>query len=1053
MSLASTSIKRPIFTACVTIAMVVVGWASFKSMSVDYFPDISVPVVVVQTVYPGAGPSEVETLVSRPIEEEVSTISGIKRLTSKSLEGVSQVIVEFKSDVDAKYAEQQVRDKINIVKTTLPTDTKDSVIKKFDPSDTPIMTLAVSGKNMGDAQLFDIADDFIKPRLEQVSNVGAIDVIGGRKREIQVLLDRAKLKNREISVSQVAAQIGASGENIPSGKVSKGEQEMVFRGVGEFRSTPEISDTLVNLYGNEVPTRVADLGVVKDTLEDEKARVFVNGEKSLFLQVYRQAGSNTVKVAEDVKKQLDRINPELQKINGDLSVKVITDSSTRIKSNVAEVYETIVIGIILTVVTVFFFLGSARTTVITAVSLPVSLISAFIVMKLFGFTINIITLLALTLAIGLLIDDAIVVIENIYRRMEKGEDAFAGAKNGTEEIQMAVFAITLVVMAVFVPVGTMSGTIGQVLKSFGLSVAFAMAVSLFVALTIIPMLAAYFGGEGHGASPGGPKKQTLWDKTGGRVLKGFDRFQSWLENIYETVLKATLKFPILTIAFTVIVFLGSLYTVTKVPATFVPDDDSGEFNVTLEMKPGTSLDGMHKVGNEVDKVLRGNPEVSFTTMVVGNLYGESNKASYYVRLKPSKERGGITTENFREKVRQQLAGFADANPVVKKYDALSTGQQPIMLNLISSDPKELEAYGMKVLARLKADPRLKGVDSNYRPGKPEMQVHLKPGSARLYGINTKTLGQELRAQVEGFTPAKFREKGREYDVRVRLQEDQRDLKQTFAQVYVPNINRKLVRLQDIANGDVTSGPASIERQDRARYIQITASLAPGVGLSEVVKDINKMLNEGELRAPSSIRYGFAGEAENMQDLISSTVIALAFAVLFIYLILSSLYESFITPITIMVALPLALSGAFLGLFVMKESISIFAILGLFMLIGVAGKNGILLVDYAKQMMEDHGMSRHDALVAAGKTRLRPILMTSLALIAGTLPIAIGLSEASKARTGMGVAIIGGMISSTLLTLIVVPSVFVYVDRLKNWVRRLGSHVVSKRKIAEEIPGK
>jgi len=455
---------------------------------------------------------------------------------------------------------------------------------------------------------------------------------------------------------------------------------------------------------------------------------------------------------------------------------------------------------------------------------------------------------------------------------------------------------------------------------------------------------------------------------------------------------------------------------------------------------------VNKVGVEIDTIIHANPQVDFTTMTIGSVFGEANKASFYVRLKKGKERG-MTTEIFRDKLRDQLKDYKHANPIVKKYDATGgMAGQPIMLNIISADPQDLEKYGMQILEKLKKDPRLKDVDSNYRAGKPELQVHLKPGAGKRYGINTKTMGTELRAQVEGFTPAKFREKGREYDVRVRLQEDQRDLKQTYASVYIPNINRKLVRLSDVASADLTSGPASIERQDRGRYIQITAGLAPGVGLSTVISDIHKTLGAGgEIQLPSSIRYAFAGEAENMQDLISSTVLALGFAILFIYLILASLYESFITPITIMIALPLALSGAFLGLYIMNEKISIFAILGLFMLIGVAGKNGILLVDYALQMMREKGMGRNEALIEAGKTRLRPILMTSFALIAGTLPIAIGLSEASKARTGMGVAIIGGMISSTLLTLIVLPAVFTYIDRFKNWVRKIGSRFISKRK--------
>ncbi|WP_374074861.1 efflux RND transporter permease subunit [Bdellovibrio bacteriovorus] len=1045
MSLPKISISRPIFITCVTIALVVVGWASFKSMSVDLFPDVSIPVVTVQTTYQGAGPSEIETLVSRPIEEEVSTISGIKRLTSKSLEGVSQVIVEFNSSVDVKYAEQQVRDKVNIAKPKLPEEVDDPVIKKFDPSDTPIIMVSLTANGLGDAQLFDIADQFIKPRLEQVNNVGAIEIFGGREREIHVILDRNKLKAREISVGQVAAQVGASGENIPSGKVEQGGKELVFRGLGEFKTVPEVADTLVNLYGNEVPTRVADLGTVVDTLEDEKSRAFVNGNKALFLQVYRQSGSNTVRVADDIIKQLDKLKPELAKMEGAPQVQLVTNASTKIKNNIYDVNETIIIGIILTIITVFFFLGSARSTFITALSLPISLIGAFMIMKVAGFSINIVSMLALTLAVGLLIDDAIVVIENIYRRMELGEDSLTAAEKGTTEIQLAVMAITLVVIAVFVPVGTMSGTIGQFLKQFGMTVVFSMMISWFVAMTIIPMLTAYFGGEGHGGHKV-PTTPGLYDKTLGRLVKGFDRVQAWLERVYEKLLRITLRHPLMTIGATFMVFVLSIYTVTKVPGAFITDDDAGEFTVTLEMQPGTSLDGMNKVGDEVDKIIRANPEVDYTAMIIGSLYGESNKSSFYVRMKNGKERNGYTTEGFRDKVRQQLTGFVEtANPVVKEYDATGgMGGQPFTLNIISADPQALEEAGTKLLAKLKADPRLTDVDTNFRPGKPEMQVHLKPGAAKQYGINTKTMGGELRAQVEGLTPAKFREKGREYEVRVRLMPEQRDLKQSFNQVYVPNVNGKLVRLSDVASGDLASGPASIERQDRGRYIQITAGVAPGAGLSEVVNDAIKMMTTGETAFPSSVRFSWGGDAENMQELATSTVLALGFAIMFIYLILSSLYESFITPITIMVALPLALCGAFLGLFLMSETMTIFAIFGFFMLIGVAGKNGILLVDYTRQMMAA-GKERGEALVEAGKTRLRPILMTSFALIAGTLPVAIGLNEASKSRTAMGVAIIGGMISSTILTLIVVPAVFTYVDRFRVWANNIGGRLTSNKK--------
>lgn len=1050
MSLPKLSISRPIFMTCVTIALVVVGWVSFKSMSVDLFPDVSIPVITVQTVYQGSGPSEIETLVSRPIEEEVSTISGIKRLTSKSLEGVSQVIVEFNSSVDVKYAEQQVRDKVNIAKAKLPTEVEDPVIRKFDPSDTPILTISLSAKELGDAALFDIADQFIKPRLEQVNNVGAIEIFGGREREIHVILDREKLRAREVSVTQVAGQVGSSGENIPSGKVDQGGKEIVFRGLGEFKTVAEIGDTLVNLYGNEVPTRVADLGKVVDTLEDEKSRAYFNGEKSLFLQVFRQSGSNTVKVADDVIAQIAKMQPELTKLEGAPKLQVVSNASIKIKDNLYDVYETIIIGIILTVLTVFFFLGSVRSTFITALSLPISLIGSFLLMKLAGFSINIVSMLALTLAVGLLIDDAIVVIENIYRRMELGEDSLTAAEKGTTEIQMAVMAITLVVIAVFVPVGTMSGTIGQFLKQFGMTVVFSMAISWFVAMTIIPMLTAYFGGAGHAqASP--LLQPSLYDKTLGRMVRGFDRFQTWLENVYEKLLRVTLCHPLMTIAATLVVFALSIFTVTKVPGAFITDDDSGEFSVTLEMPPGTSLDGMNKVGDEIDKVIRANPEVAYTAMIIGSQYGESNKSSYYVRMKDGRQRGPLSTEQFRDKVRTQLVPFAYATPIVKKYDASGgMGTQPFMLNIISADPKELELAGAKLIEKLKADPRLKDLDSNFRPGKPELQVHLKNGAAKLYGVNSKTMGLELRAQVEGLTPAKFREKGREYEVRVRLLPEQRDIAEGFKAVYIPNVNRKLVRLSDVAEGELASGAASIERQDRGRYIQITAGLAPGVGLSDVVNDTLKMVGPGgTAEFPPSVRYSLGGDAENMQELMTSTVLALGFAILFIYLILASLYESFITPITIMVALPLALCGAFLALFLMNETMTIFAIFGFFMLIGVAGKNGILLVDYTNQMMA-LGKARSEALVEAGKTRLRPILMTSFALIAGTLPVAIGLNAASKSRTAMGVAIIGGILSSTVLTLIVVPAVFTYVDRFRIWANNLGTKITAGKKESDRL---
>lgn len=1051
MSLAKVSINRPIFITCVTILIVLVGIVGFSNMSVDMFPETNIPVITVQSQYSGAGPEEIETLISKPIEDEMSSIAGIKNLTSKNLEGVSIVTAEFQSTVDAKYAEQQVRDKINLVRSKLPDEIEDPIIKKFDLADSPILMIGLSAEGLTPDKIYDIADQFVKPRFEQVNNVGAIEIVGGRKREIQVLLDQNRLRQREISVGQVASQIGSDGENIPSGKVNRDGKEVVYRGVGEFKSVGEINDTLVNLYGNEVPTRVADLGKVVDTFEDEKDRGFYKGESVVILQIFRQAGSNTLKVADDIQAQMKKIQVDLSPMEGKPSLKVFVDSSTSIRDNVFDVYETIIIGIILTIITVLFFLGSMRSTMITALSLPVSLIGSFILMWLAGFTINIITLLALTLAVGLLIDDAIVVIENIYRRMELGESSLEAAHKATSEIQMAVIAITLVVMAVFVPVGMMSGQIGQFFKQFGFTVAFSMAISLFVALTIIPMLAAYFGGEGHSSSHHKENiKQGLWDRTMGRLLKGFDRFQVWLENSYEKILRLSLKYSKTTLAATVGVFIFSLFVATLIPSEFVPDGDNGESSITLELDPGANLDTTTVAFKKVEEIVNKNPEVEFTMGTVGGSLGEANKAMLFVKIKNERS---ITTVDFRQKIREQLAQYSkEMNPIVKDFGGAGGGQQPIVLSLMSQDTELLSKSAETLVAKMKENSKFKDVDTNFRTGKQEIQVRLKPGAAKEYGINTKTMGSELRAQIEGFTTAKFRERGNEYDVRVRLQNDQRDLNQRFNDVYVPNINRKLVKLSNIAEMESVAGPASIERKNRSRFIEVTSNMGTGVTLSDAVNELQKMLTTGDTKLPNDVRYSLGGDAESMGDMATSAMLALLFGIICIYLILASLYESFITPMTIMISFPLALSGAFYGLLLTGKSMNMFAILGLFMLIGVAGKNGILLVDFTKQLM-DEGMNRFDALIQAGKARLRPILMTSFALVAGTIPIAIGLNPASRTRTAMGVVIIFGVLISTVLTLIAVPSLFTYVDRFRVWANKLGQRFVSQKKdevITEQV---
>lgn len=1032
MSLAETSIKRPVFLTCIVMLMLAVGYLSFRGLPVDLFPNITFPVVTVTTPYPGAGPAEIETLVSKVLEEEMSTVPGIKRLRSDTREGVSIVVAEFALETDVKYAEQQVKDRVASAKRKLPTDVKEPVIRRIDPADAPVMTLALEAPGLRPDQLFELADTRIKPKLEQVGQVGLVDIVGGRKREIRIDLDQKKLKSYELSASMVANRLAASGQNVPVGKFSESGKENVFRTVGEFKSLKDIEQTIVNFLGNDVPVTVSQIAQVREGLQDEKNRYFLNGSTGLAINVFRQSGANTVKVADSIKKAMVAINGEMVAAGEKSRLTLVRDGAKPIRANLTDVYESILLGVGLTIFVVYLFLGNFRSTVITGLALPNSLLGAFVLMALAGFTVNVMTLLALSLAVGLLVDDAIVVRENIFRHIELGENPREAALVGTREVTMAVVATTLVVIAVFGPVGFLKGIVGQFFREFGLTICFAMAISLFDALTMAPMLSAYFAGKSHGAP--GTGGNIFYQMTFGPLVRGFSKGQDKLEDWYEALLRVILRtrrnsFIAVLVSFGI--FAGSLFILGKfVAKTFLSPQDFGEFVVGLDLPPGTSLDEMARVATDVEKFVRSKPEVELTSMNVGNRDGQSNVAEIFVNLVPSRKRK-MNTSQFKEMMRQELKPFAFANPLVKDLDIVAGGQRPFNVSIIGPDLKQLEQVSQKLFERLKSHPALKDVDISYRPGKPEVQFVLDRQKAERLGVSTNMAGFELRTLVEGATPAVFRENGQEYDIRVRLADSERNLPQAYASTYVPNINMSLLRLSDVAQMVNAEGPATISRQDRGRYINIGADIAAdGPGMNAAIVDINNWLT-GDMKLPEGMRFNYVGQAESFKELIENMVLALTLAVLFIYFVLASLYESFVTPFSIMVVLPLAVAGAFLALFVTGKALDLNSMIGCILLLGIASKNSILLVDYANQKVLE-GVDRSKAILDAGRARLRPILMTTVALIAGMLPIAIGLNEASRQRTSMGVAIIGGLISSTLLSLVVVPAVYGFIDRFRVW---------------------
>lgn len=1025
MNLANLSIKRPIFITCLVGLMIILGYFSMKKMPVDQFPDVTFPIVSVEVLYPGASPVDMERQVSKIVEDELSSLPGLDTLTSNNYDSAAIIIIQFRLGIDIKEAEQQVRNRVQNVRNKLPDDVQEPVIRRFDPADLPILTLAINSQlNAGD--LYDVANETVKPMFERIQDVGLIRIVGGRKKEIHVLVDKEKLQDREISMLQVAKKIEDTSKDIPLGKVENPKDETVFRTVGEFGSLDQIRNVAINFMGSDRGVKLSEVAKVEEGLEVAQRYSSINGKTALFLDVYKQSGANTVAVADNVKKQIAQVNEVLKTKKVDAEIILIRDGSIPIRMNVADVKESILIGILLCVFVVFWFLGSFRSTLITGLALPNSLLGGFILMWAMGFSLNIMTLLALSLAVGLLIDDAIVVRENIFRHLEMGKSPIQAALEGTKEVTLAVVATTLVVIAVFGPVAFVPGIIGQFFRQFGLTVVFTMIISLFDALTVAPMLSAYM-----------IKKHEERSKKGwlNRSLDAFDRFQTKLEDIYEASLRWTVEHRKTVLSLAVVTFFVSLFVGGAfIPKTFLPPNELGEYTVSVEMPVGTSLEGTNQFSKQVEKILTETEGVELVSMTVGSAQYEANKSSFYVKLVPRKNRKLSTTQT-KTLTRERVAELSkQALIAVGDVDISGGGQKPLNLYLVGDNLDELSAYALKLQERIKGIKGLTDVDTNFRSGKPEFHVVFDRQKAEALGVSTVSAGTELRYRNEGATPAIYRKNGIEYDVRVKFPDENKDLRRNFNSTYVPNQNNNMIPLSRVAMAEEAKGYSQINRQNKGRFIAITANLGPDGQIGNATAEIQKMLAT-DMKPPVGISHEFIGQAKDFQDLMVNMVIAVGFGVLFIYLVLASLYESFITPITILLALPLAISGAFIGLLITGKSIDIFSIIGLILLMGVAAKNSILLVDYTNHMLAE-GLSVKDALIKACRTRLRPILMTSLALIAGTLPIAIGLTELGSQRQSMGVAIIGGVISSTLLTLLVVPAAFGYIESFRIWSGKL-----------------
>jgi hydrophobe/amphiphile efflux-1 (HAE1) family protein len=1040
MNLAELSIKRPVFITCIVALMLVGGTLAMKNMSVDLFPDVTFPTMFVQTIYPGASPSDVEKQVSKPIEDELGSLPGLDKLFSQNPESGSFVILQFKIGTDIKEMEQQVRQRLGNIRNKLPQDIKEPIIRRFDPADQPVATLAITS-TIEPAALYDLVDQTVKNQFETIPGVGLVNIVGGRKREILIDVDKNKLQDRKLSLLQVVDKIQKTSKDVPVGTLKNDLSERTIKASGEFESLDSIKKVNVNFFGSDRPVRLEEIAFVKSGLEEEQSQFTFRDrsnsfqkEQAISLSIYKQSGANTVQIVDLIQAKLTKVNELLASRNLNAEVKMIREISRPIRMNIEDVTHSIVLGVILCVIVVLFFLGSFKSTFITGMALPNSLLGGFIIMFACGFTINILTLLALSLAVGLLIDDAIVVRENIFRHMEMGKDPRRASIEGTKEVALAVIATTLVVISVFGPIAFMKGIVGQFFKQFGLTVVFTMLISLFDAFTVAPMLSTYLAAhKDHG-------KKGLWD----RFFEKVERFHVGLENRYEKLASWVLNNRKKVLLASVGIFVGSFALLGKIPKNFLPAGDNGEFQVNIELPLGSSLTQTKELMNEIEEVIIKNPGVAIVASNAGfNNRFESTKGTIYTRLVPRKERQ-FKTSDIKQQMREAFKVFEKRATVnVADIDIGGGAMKPVNLVLRSDDLDQLAKYVEKLKPRFKEIPGLADVDTNFRTGKPELQIAFNRDLSEKLGVSTTTAGTELRARTEGIVAAVFREKGLEYDIRVRLADEFRDLKKEFNTTLVPNVNFNMVPLNKVAAISDSMTFSQINRLNKSRYIMIDGNVGPGGALGSIMSDLEKLLkNDPEFKMPQGVSYEFIGQAEDFKDLMRNMLTAMGLGVLLIYLVLASLYESFIIPLTILTALPLAITGVFIALFITQHSIDLFSMIGIIMLLGVVAKNSILLVDYTNQEMQK-GVERNRALLNACKVRLRPILMTSLALIAGTIPIAVGMTEASAMRTSMGISIIGGLISSTLLTLLVVPAAFGYVDDFKNFLTRFTDWISGK----------
>jgi HAE1 family hydrophobic/amphiphilic exporter-1 len=1043
------SLRNPVFATMVMCAFVVLGFFSYQRLQIDQFPNIDFPVVVITTEYPGASPEIVETEVSKKIEEGVNSIAGINSLTSRSYEGQSVVVVEFQLHINGRKAADDVREKVGIVRPNLRTEVKEPRILRFDPSSRAIWSLAVlpdaataKGTVPSAVELTNWADQVLKKRMENVRGVGSVTLVGGTKREINLYLNPQAMEALGVSSDQVVNAVRTENQDVPVGALRSLTQDRVIQVQARMQRPEDFGNIIVARRGTSV-IRLSQVATVSDGPQEVESLALYNGERTLLLSVQKAQDENTIDVIDGLNRLLGEMRAQLPP---GLRLEPIYDGSRMVRVSVNNVRRTLIEGAALTVLIVFLFLNSWRSTVITGLTLPIAIIGTFLFMYIFGFTINMVTLMALSLCVGLLIDDAIVVRENIVRHVQMGKSSYQAAMDGTQEIGLAVLATTFSIVAVFLPIGFMQGIIGKFFHEFGITIVAAVLISMFVSFTLDPMLSSVWHDPSIHRDHTRPG-QSRYDRTLGRLTAWFEQATQRLSQVYQRVLRWALRHPLATLILAATTFVTSIAMVPLLGTEFVPKADYSETYINFNTPMGASLEATEAKARQVVDIVRESPEVRYTlsTLNTGNANGKSY-ASIYIRLVDRQQRQR-SMDDLSVQWRARLAQVPGISVThIGQLDAMG-GNKQIEFSIMGPDLTELERLNRQIVAQLRQVPGAVDVDSTLKPDKPTFRVEVQREAAADLGLNVGNLGTQLRNLVAGQTVGNWRAADDQtYDVNVRLAPSARNTPEDLERLPFPVSNAsdgasRVVKLHQVARVTESTGPNQINRRDLMREITISAN-ALGRSTGEISNDIRGIMST--LNLPPGYRFQFGGSTKNMQESFGYAVSALALAIIFIYMILASQFKSFLQPLALMTSLPLTLIGVVLALMVFGSTLSMFSVIGVVMLMGLVTKNAILLVDFAIRAREgrmapdgqpEPGLPRDEALLLAARVRLRPILMTTLAMIFGMVPLAFALTEGSEQRAPMGQAVIGGVITSSLLTLVVVPVVYCYLDDLACWFKR------------------